>query len=81
MSRIDSTKLAIRKIPKNAQNKKFVAASDAFFPFIDSIKYLSKKNCTAIIQPYGSKNDSKIIDYANKKMLSLYFSNIRLFKH
>ena len=81
MSRIDSTKLAIKKIPKNYQNKKFVAASDAFFPFIDNIRYLSKKNCTAIIQPYGSKNDSKIIDYANKKRLSLYFSNIRLFKH
>ena len=78
MSRIDATKLAIRKISKF---ESFVAASDAFFPFIDGIKLLSQKQCKAIIQPKGSINDTKIINFANKKNLPLYFFNYRLFKH
>ena len=59
----------------------FVAASDAFFPFTDSIKLLVKRNCKAIIQPKGSINDHKIINYANSKNIPLYFSNYRFFRH
>ena len=81
MSRIDATRLALIKVPKKIKLKGFVAASDAFFPFVDGVKLLSKNNCKAIIQPKGSINDSKIIDFANKNKLSLYFSNYRLFKH
>ena len=81
MSRIDATRLALIKVPKKIKLKGFVTASDAFFPFVDGVKLLSKNNCKAIIQPKGSINDSKIIDFANKNKLSLYFSNYRLFKH
>ncbi len=77
-SRIDSTKIAINKIKKNIS---FVAASDAFFPFTDSIKMLIKKRCKAIIQPSGSINDKKIIEFANKNKFPLYFSKYRFFKH
>ena len=76
-SRIRSTEIALNKI----KHKSFVAASDAFFPFTDNIKLLIKKNCTAIIQPNGSINDNKIIDFANKNKLSLFFSKYRFFKH
>ena len=79
MSRVDATKLAISKINKN--KKGFVTASDAFFPFTDSIKVLHKKKCIAIIQPKGSINDKKIINFANKHKISLYFSKLRHFKH
>ena len=79
MSRIDSTKLAINKIGN--KNNSFVAASDAFFPFLDNIQILVKKNCNAIIQPSGSINDKKIIKYANKKKIPLYFSKYRFFRH
>jgi len=78
-SRIDATKIAIKKI-KNKQ-KSFVASSDAFFPFTDSIKLLIKRGCRAIIQPGGSLNDKKIINIANKNKLGLYFSKYRFFKH
>ncbi len=79
MSRVDATKLAISKMIKKEKN--FVAASDAFFPFVDSIKFLHKKKCVAIIQPAGSINDKKIINYANKNKISLYFTKYRQFKH
>ena len=81
MSRIDSTKIAIQKIQNKKKNKNFVAASDAFFPFIDNIKKLNNYGCKAIVQPQGSINDNKIIEYANKKKLSLFFIKNRLFKH
>jgi len=77
-SRIASTKIALSKIKSH---KNFVAASDAFFPFIDCIQMLIKKKCSAIIQPEGSINDKKIIEYANIKKLPLYFTKYRFFKH
>ena len=80
-SRINSTKIALSKISQKYIKTGFVAASDAFFPFTDSIKFLTNKNCKAIIQPKGSINDYKIINFANLKKISLYFSNYRFFKH
>tara|TARA_Y100000590_G_scaffold10536_1_gene12971 strand:- start:6619 stop:8142 length:1524 start_codon:yes stop_codon:yes gene_type:complete len=80
-SRIASTKIAISKLNYNNRKKGFVAASDAFFPFLDSVKLLFNYNCKAIIQPSGSINDSKIIDFANKYKLPLYFTKYRFFKH
>ena len=81
MSRLDSTKIAILKSKTNKKNKLLVAASDAFFPFTDNIKLLMKNNCTNIVQPGGSINDKKIIEFANKNNISLYFTKYRLFKH
>jgi len=77
-SRIASTKIALSKIKSE---KNFVAASDAFFPFIDCMQMLIKKKCSAIIQPNGSINDKKIIEFANIKKLPLYFTKYRFFKH
>ena len=81
MSRLDSTKIAILKYKNAFNHKNFVCASDAFFPFTDNIKKLVKLNCSAIIQPGGSKNDNKIIEYAIKNRASLYFIKNRVFKH
>ncbi len=82
MSRVDSVKLAIKKKNENFKNiNSFVAASDGFFPFADSIKTLIKNDCKAIIQPRGSINDDKIIKEANEKNISLYFIPERHFKH
>ena len=80
MSRIASTKIALSFIKKKNISS-YVAASDAFFPFTDAIKLLIKNNCKAIVQPRGSKNDQKIIDFVKKNNLSLYFSKYRFFKH
>ena len=81
MSRLDSTRIAILKYKDNFNYKNFVCASDAFFPFIDNIERLLKLNCKAIIQPSGSKNDNKIIEYAIKKKATLCFVKNRVFKH
>ena len=80
-SRIDATKIAVSKIPTKYKKIGFVAASDAFFPFVDGLKLLIRNNCKAIIQPKGSINDYKILDYANLKNTPLYFSKYRFFKH
>ncbi len=81
MSRSDATKIAIMKLKQKNNIEKFVAASDAFFPFTDNIKRLKKAGCQTIIQPYGSKNDYKIINYAIKSNIGLYFTKYRFFKH
>ena len=61
-SRLDSCKIAIEKMnkfkPNNFENS--VAASDAFFPFVDGIEKLVQAGVSAIIQPYGSIRDKKI---------------------
>lgn len=81
MSRLDASQIALMKTNILDKKKGFVAASDAFFPFTDNIKLLIKNNCKAIVQPSGSINDKKIIDYANQKQIPLYFSKNRFFKH
>ena len=77
MNRYDSTRIAIRKYKENFSVKKPVCASDAFFPFTDSLKLLIKNNCHCIITPNGSLNDKKIINFANKNKIKLIFSSIR----
>jgi len=81
MSRLDSTRMAILKYKDTFNHKNFVCASDAFFPFKDSLVKLLKLNCKGIIQPGGSRNDNKIIEYAINKNTSLYFVKNRVFKH
>ena len=81
MNRYDATKLAIMKYKENFSFKNLVCASDAFFPFVDSLKLLMKNNCVCIVGPNGSINDHKIINFVDKNKLKLIFSNIRVFKH
>ena len=45
MNRYDATRLSISKFKENFSLKNIVCASDAFFPFVDSIKLLQKNNC------------------------------------
>ena len=80
-NRIDSLRLAIDHNKSNNLYKKFVCASDGFFPFTDAVKLLKKNGCKDIVQPFGSKNDGKIINYAVKHKLTLYYAKKRLFKH
>jgi len=81
MSRYDAVRVAIMKKNDNYKEKKFVCASDAFFPFTDNIKLLKKYGCKAIVKPMGSINDEKIIKYAIKNNIHLYAAKYRVFKH
>ena len=81
-SRIDSCQIAIDKMNKFNNNKKeIVAASDAFFPFVDGIEKLIQSGVSAIIQPSGSIRDKEIIRFANLTDAVLVFSKTRHFKH
>ncbi len=81
-SRLDSCQIAIDKMKKFAKkNKEIVAASDAFFPFVDGIEKLVQSGVSAVIQPSGSIRDNEIIKYANATDTILVFSKTRHFRH
>ena len=65
----------------NHATKNLVAASDAFFPFVDGIETLVQSGVKAIIQPYGSIRDKDIIKFANQTNTILVFSKTRHFNH
>ena len=58
-----------------------VAASDAFFPVVDSVEKLVQSGVSAIIQPAGSIKDKEIIKFANETDTVLIFSKTRHFRH
>jgi phosphoribosylaminoimidazolecarboxamide formyltransferase/IMP cyclohydrolase len=81
-SRVDALKQAIAK----AREFKFdlsgaVLASDAYFPFSDSVEIAHHAGITAIIQPGGSVRDQDSIDYCRQNGLAMVFTGIRHFKH
>ena len=81
-SRLDSCEIAINKMKKFNDNKKdIVAASDAFFPFVDGIEKLVQSGISAIVQPSGSIRDKDIIKFANQTNTVLVFSKTRHFRH
>jgi len=81
-SRLDSCQIAIDKMNKFQNlNTEVVAASDAFFPFVDGIEKLVQSGVTAVIQPSGSIRDREIIKFANQTNTVLLFSKTRHFKH
>ena len=82
-SRLDSCKIAIEKMNKFQTNSfsNSVAASDAFFPFVDGIESLVQAGVSAIIQPSGSIRDKEVIKTADKLGISMIFTGIRHFKH
>ena len=81
-SRIDSCQIAINKMIKfNNDKKEIVAASDAFFPFIDGIEKLVQSGVSAVIQPEGSIRDKDVIKFANATDTVLVFSKTRHFRH
>ena len=81
-SRLDSCQIAVNKMKKFIKPKSgIVAASDAFFPFVDSIEKLVQSGVSAVIQPSGSIRDKEIIKYANETDTVLLFSKTRHFRH
>ena len=81
-SRLDSCQIAIDKMHKFENfNEEVVAASDAFFPFVDGIERLVQAGISAVIQPSGSIRDKEIIKFANQTNTILVFSRTRHFRH
>ena len=77
--RVDSVKLSIEKARPAARGA--VLASDAFFPFRDSIDEAARAGITAIVQPGGSVRDTEVIEAADEHGISMIFTGLRHFKH
>ena len=81
-SRLDSCEIAINKMKKySSSSSDVVAASDAFFPFVDGIEKLVQSGVIAVVQPAGSIRDKEIIKFANEAGIILLFSKTRHFRH
>ena len=89
MSRIDSTRIAVRKSEDAAKAlgidhplvKGSVMASDAFFPFVDGVLAAADAGATAIIHPGGSLKDDEVIKAADSAGLAMVMTGVRHFKH
>ena len=71
----------MNQFQKIQETDEIIAASDAFFPFVDGIETLVQAGVSAIIQPSGSVRDKEIIKFANQTNTVLVFSRTRHFRH
>jgi phosphoribosylaminoimidazolecarboxamide formyltransferase/IMP cyclohydrolase len=78
-SRVDATRIALEKAGDRARGG--VLASDAFFPFPDSIELIKRAGIAAIIQPGGSKRDAEVIAAADAAGIPMVFTARRHFRH
>jgi len=89
MSRIDSTRIAVRKSEdarevlglETSLVKGSVLASDAFFPFPDGLEAAAEAGATAVIQPGGALKDADVIAAADKAGIAMVFTGFRHFRH
>jgi len=82
MSRVDSVKIAVIKAAAAGLSLAgSVFASDAFFPFPDSVEEAAKAGATAVIQPGGSVRDEEVIATANRLGMAMLLTGVRHFRH
>jgi len=79
VSRVDAVHMALRKGGENVEGG--VLASDAFFPFRDSIDAIKDSGIKVVIQPGGSIRDKEVIDACNEYRIAMIFTGTRCFKH
>ena len=82
MSRVDSVKIAIRKVKESGLSLDgAIMASDAFFPFSDSLEIAAKAGISSVVQPGGSIKDDEVISKADELGLSMVLTKMRHFYH
>ncbi len=79
MSRVDSVEISIKKAAARASGS--VLASDAFFPFADSIEVAAEAGVSGIIQPGGSVRDQEVIEACDKYGIPMVLTGTRHFRH
>ncbi|MGR6835298.1 bifunctional phosphoribosylaminoimidazolecarboxamide formyltransferase/IMP cyclohydrolase [Syntrophomonas erecta] len=79
MNRVGSAKIALEQAGEKARGA--VMASDAFFPFKDTVEMAAKYGIKAIIQPGGSIRDEESIAECNRQGIAMIFTGVRHFKH
>ena len=81
-SRVDALKQAITKAKSMGFNLKgSILASDAFFPFADSVEIAYNAEISYIVQPGGSIKDNESIQFCEDHQMAMYFTSMRHFKH
>lgn len=78
-SRVDSTWIALKRAGEKSKGS--VLASDAFFPFPDSIEEAAKHGISAVIQPGGSIKDNDVFARADELGIAMVVTGIRAFRH
>jgi len=82
MSRVDSSKIAVRKAREAGLSLDGAAlASDAFFPFRDGVDAAAEAGVKAIVEPGGSVRDDEVIAAADEHGIAMVFTGRRLFRH
>ena len=79
VSRVDAVEIAVRKSGDYLDGS--ILASDAFFPFRDSIDQIAETGIKAVIQPGGSIRDEEVIEACNEHGIAMVFTGVRCFKH
>ncbi|MGI6452118.1 MAG: bifunctional phosphoribosylaminoimidazolecarboxamide formyltransferase/IMP cyclohydrolase [Syntrophomonadaceae bacterium] len=79
MNRVGAAAIAFGHAKEKSRGA--VMASDAFFPFKDTVELAAQYGITAIIQPGGSIRDQESIDECNKNGIAMVFTGMRHFKH
>ncbi|WP_232303864.1 bifunctional phosphoribosylaminoimidazolecarboxamide formyltransferase/IMP cyclohydrolase [Pseudofrankia sp. DC12] len=79
VNRVDAAKLAVSRA--GDRTKGAVAASDAFFPFVDGFQVLADAGVRAVVEPGGSVRDEEVVTAAREAGVTLYFTGVRHFAH
>jgi phosphoribosylaminoimidazolecarboxamide formyltransferase/IMP cyclohydrolase len=79
MNRVGSVRLALEQAGEHARGASL--ASDAFFPFPDSVELAARAGVRAIVQPGGSKKDPEVVAAANELGVAMVFTGVRHFRH
>lgn len=78
-NRVDCVRIAAQRAGDKARGA--VMASDAFFPFPDSVEEAAKAGITAVIQPGGSLRDDEAIATAEAHNMAMVITGVRHFRH
>jgi len=79
MNRVGAARIALAHAGERARGA--VLASDAFFPFADTVEEAARAGIAAIIQPGGSVRDEESIRAADAHNMAMVFTGIRHFRH
>jgi len=80
--RVDAVRIALDKAREHGhETAGAVMASDAFFPFADGPQLALAAGVTGVIQPGGSKRDSKVVEAVERAGATMVFTNRRHFRH
>jgi len=78
-NRVDCVRIAAARAGEKARGA--VMASDAFFPFSDSVEVAAESGITAVVHPGGSVRDAESIEAADRHGIAMVVTGVRHFRH